>query len=295
MRLTIGMRYIKTAIAVTLCILISRALNWEYPFFAAIAAVISMESTVTSSFVTGRNRVMGTLVGAGIGLIFAMIRPEDALLCGLGVIVIIFVCNIMGWTNSTSIAAIVFLSVMLNLEGGSPLIYGINRIADTSLGISVALAVNYLIFPYNIAKHLVDWERELNDRVRSLIRQKFCLKEPVTLDDLLQEIIRLEEHYTLHASEFRIGKKEDAHILRIKEKLVVYRDLYAHMKMLMRLNGEPCLNPANVDRINALGYERLPEGCVVADDLNTVYNYHVGKILDKLKTLSAQSTEASGG
>ena len=41
MRMTIGMRYIKTGIAVTLCLLIANALHSEYPFFAAIAAVIS--------------------------------------------------------------------------------------------------------------------------------------------------------------------------------------------------------------------------------------------------------------
>lgn len=287
MKPSIGMRSVKTALAVILSIVISKALHSEYPFFAAIAAVISMESTVTSSFNTGRNRIMGTLVGAGTGLLFALIRPDDALLCGLGVIVIIFVSNMMQWKHSIAIATIVFLSVMLNLGGDSPWIYGVNRIEDTLLGISVALAVNYLVFPYNIAKQLIAGERALNDRVHHVVRQQFCLEETVSLEALLQEIVRLEEQYALYASEFRIGKKEDPRILEIREKLVVYRDLYAHLKMLMRLDGRPCLDPLNTGRINGLGYEQIPEGCVVEDDLNTVYNYHVGKILDDLQSVSA--------
>ncbi len=286
MKLTIGMRYIKTAVAVTLCILISRALNSEYPFFAAIAAVISMENTVTSSFITGKNRMMGTLVGAAIGLIFVLILPENALMCGLGVIVIILVCNRMQWLNSIAIATIVFLAIMLNLDGQDPLIYSINRIADTLLGIAVALVVNYLLFPYDIAKHLIDGEQVLKAKAVQIIRNRFCLNEPTDLDDLLQEIIRMEAQNTLYIQEFRIGKKEELTVLKIQEKLVVYRDLYAHLKMLVRLDGVPCLDPENVDRINQLGYEQIPEGCVVEDALNTVFNYHVGKILDDLQTVS---------
>lgn len=286
MKLTIGMRYIKTAVAVTLCILISRALNSEYPFFAAIAAVISMENTVTSSFITGKNRMMGTLVGAVIGLIFVLIRPENALMCGLGVIVIILVCNRMQWINSISIATIVFLAIMLNLDGQDPLLYSVNRIADTLLGITVALVVNYVLFPYDIAGHMIEGEQALKAKSLQIIRKRFCLHEPTDLDELLQEIIRMEAQNDLYIREFRIARKENPRILDIQENLVVYRDLYAHLKMLGRLDGEPCLDPENTDRINRLGYEQLPEGCVIDDDLNTVFNYHVGKILDDLQTVS---------
>ncbi len=286
MKLTIGMRYIKTAIAVTLCILISNALHSEYPFFAAIAAVISMENTVTNSFITGRNRVMGTLVGAGIGLMFALVLPENALMCGLGVMVIIYACNTMKWNNSISIATIVFLAIMMNLNGQNPWVYSLNRIADTLLGIIVALVVNYLFFPYDMGRQLIVGEGALRERVHHAVRQQFCLREAVDMDSLLKAIVRLEGQYELHASEFRIGKKEDPRVLEIQEKLVIHRDLYAHLKMLMRLSGNPCLDPLNVQRINGLGLEQIPEGCVIEDDLNTVYNYHVGKILDDLEAVS---------
>ena len=60
----IGMRNIKTSISVFLCIIILRIFHNTYPFYACIAAVITMQSAVHHSFATGRNRMIGTVVGA---------------------------------------------------------------------------------------------------------------------------------------------------------------------------------------------------------------------------------------
>jgi len=69
----IGMRNVKTAIAVFLCVFISRFFKMEYPFYSGIATVIAMQSSVVESFTAGKIRMFGTLVGALIGLIFSLI------------------------------------------------------------------------------------------------------------------------------------------------------------------------------------------------------------------------------
>jgi uncharacterized membrane protein YgaE (UPF0421/DUF939 family) len=143
----IGMRNIKTSIAVVISILISRAFKMEYPFFAAIAAVISMQGSVESSFIAGRNRMFGTIIGALIGFICGSIQPENILLVGLGIIVVIYLCNILKWKESSSIGCVVFCAIMLNLKGSDPMIYSLNRILDTFIGIVVSLGVNYFIAP----------------------------------------------------------------------------------------------------------------------------------------------------
>lgn len=287
MKFLIGMRYLKTALAVTLCILIARALNSEYPFFAAVAAVISMENTVANSFESGKSRVLGTLIGGVVGAVFVLLGPENAFLCGLGTIIIIYLCSVMQWANSIAIGTIVFLSIMLNLGGQSPWLYSLSRVEDTMLGILVALAVNYLIFPYKPLRQLAEGEAQLLVQVNALVRGTFCLNETPELGPILQEIIRLEEQYALHAGEFRIGKKEDPEAVKLLEKLETYRDLYAHFKMLVRLNAMPELSTANIGRLNALGFEQLQNGKDETDDLSVVFNYHVGKILDKLELVSA--------
>jgi uncharacterized membrane protein YgaE (UPF0421/DUF939 family) len=143
----VGMRNIKTAIAVFISIVISKLLKMEYPFYAAIAAIISMQSSVEASFKAGRNRMLGTFIGAVVGFICALISPGNALASAIGIVVVIYLCNILKWKESASIGGIVFLAIMLNLKGNSPLLYSINRILDTFLGIMVAILVNYFIVP----------------------------------------------------------------------------------------------------------------------------------------------------
>ncbi len=121
------MRNIKTALAVTISILISEFFKLDSPFYAAIAAVISMQNSVTGSYKAGKNRMLGTITGALIGLTFSSISPNNPFLCGLGIIIIIYICNLLKWDKSISIACIVFTGIMINLTNKTPLYYSIHR------------------------------------------------------------------------------------------------------------------------------------------------------------------------
>lgn len=143
----VGMRNIKTAISVSISILIARALKMEYPFYTAIASIITMQGSVETSFIVGRNRMIGTLLGAFVGFICASIRPGEPLIAGAGIVLVIYLCNIVNRKESSSIAGVVFCAIMLNLKGGSVLFYSINRILDTFVGIAVAVIVNYFLMP----------------------------------------------------------------------------------------------------------------------------------------------------
>ncbi|ERI95663.1 hypothetical protein HMPREF1982_00137 [Clostridiales bacterium oral taxon 876 str. F0540] len=143
----IGMRNIKTAIAVVISVIISKLLKMEYPFYIAIASIISMQSSVEASFKAGRNRMLGTLIGAIVGFFLSSINPGNIILIGLGIIAVIYLCSIFNWEQSTSIACVVFCAIMMNLKGSSPFLYSVNRLLDTFIGIIVAVGVNYFISP----------------------------------------------------------------------------------------------------------------------------------------------------
>ena len=72
----IGLRNIKTALAVAICMVIFQVIGRENAFYACIAAVICMKDTVSSSFTMGKNRLIGTIIGGlfGICVIYIMIR-----------------------------------------------------------------------------------------------------------------------------------------------------------------------------------------------------------------------------
>lgn len=142
----LGMRNIKTAISVVLCIFVLQLLEMD-PFFACIAAVVTMQTTVDVSFRAGMERMVGTLVGAGMGIVVAVYAPDNIYLIGLGIIIIIYVSNLIHQQNAASLACIVFLAIMLTLTYENPLQHAYKRIIETFIGIVIAVLVNSVFFP----------------------------------------------------------------------------------------------------------------------------------------------------
>ena len=142
----IGMRNIKTAISVLLSIIVLRYLEMD-PFFACISAVVTMQTTVDVSFKAGAERMIGTLVGAGIAIIFSLIAPNNILLIGIGIIIIIYISNLIHQQNAASLACIVFLAIMINLTDQTPIQHAYARIIETLIGIVIAVMVNSYFFP----------------------------------------------------------------------------------------------------------------------------------------------------
>ncbi len=162
----IGSRNIKTAISVFICISIFQLLNRPYPFYACIAAVICMQKSVKNSFKTGKNRMIGTVIGGVMGYVLTVTLGNSGLVCGLGITIVIYSCNLFNQKNSVAIACIVFIAIMTNLRGIPPHIYAINRVIDTFIGIIVSILVNRFI---NINNKFVRSENN-NFTVSKLIR-----------------------------------------------------------------------------------------------------------------------------
>lgn len=141
----IGSRNLKTAISVFICIIVFQLLKRPYPFYACIAAVICMQNSVHNSFVAGKNRMIGTIIGAVVGIMFSIFIGQNAIVTGLGIVLVIYLCNFFNYDGSVSIACVVFLAIMTNLKEGTSYIYAINRVFDTFVGIIVAILVNKYI------------------------------------------------------------------------------------------------------------------------------------------------------
>ncbi len=102
----------------------------------------------------GINRIIGSTIGAIIGVVFATIRSQNTLLVGLGVILIIYICNYLKWDSTTSIACLVFVSIIVGIRGTSAFQYSIHRLIDTFIGIAITTIVNNYIFNPDIAQLL---------------------------------------------------------------------------------------------------------------------------------------------
>ena len=151
----IGLRAIKTAVAVFFCALISTLLKREDIFCSSIAAVICMEQTYKRTIEVGLNRFIGTIIGGIIGYIalelseylpyFEWVRIFILPFCILSVI---YICNIINRKPSVSIGCVVVLVIVAKLGNpmNSTFMYVIFRVTDTLIGVLVAMIVNKFMF-----------------------------------------------------------------------------------------------------------------------------------------------------
>lgn len=151
----IGLRNLKTALAVFCCMILFNLLNRDNSFYACISAVICMKDTVENSLTMGKDRLLGTLLGGICGIIFIYfisqlppLNHPNAILTSLGIIIIIYFCTIINKPGSVTIACIVFIGIMITFTGVESYYYAINRSIDTAIGVIIAVAINkYVSWP----------------------------------------------------------------------------------------------------------------------------------------------------
>ena len=151
----LGLRAIKTAISVFLCLLIAYILNRTDTLFASIAAIICLQPTYNKTFNSGLQRLVGTVIGGIVGYLILLAiyklpfkEITTLLIAPIANLIVIYICNFIGQPASVSISCIVVLSVVMWPDGNisDTLMYVINRVLDTSMGIIIAMLVNRFTF-----------------------------------------------------------------------------------------------------------------------------------------------------
>lgn len=140
----VGMRIIKSAIAVIISALLMEYVIGHTPFFACIGAVVAMERSMQKSLEAAFIRNLGTVVGGVIGMLVSFLTDNVALQ-GLGIIPVIYIINLLKKHPSIIPGCIVFFAVVYLNDANTGWIYGLRRITETFIGSLVGLAVNNLI------------------------------------------------------------------------------------------------------------------------------------------------------
>ncbi len=281
----IGPRNLKTALAVIICLGISKLLTLDYPFFVAIAAIISMENSLANSLRAGRNRMAGTIIGAGFGLICALIDPGNPFLCGIALIMVIYCCNLLKWHKPVAFAGVVFMAVMLTVKGKNPYIYSINRIFDTFIGIIIAVIINYLVFPPNYIPQIYRSINDLSFKIEPVINDLLEIKKN-DIFPLEQDLAKVNELIKLASEDSRVRfiKKKTNHTPKhydIETKIANFNEILLHMRILDKMDFNLIKNYSNVrsaalDISNQIPFwlEPRPESTNII-----IFLYHIQKIL----------------
>ena len=165
----LGLRIIKTSIAVFLCLLIGwlRGLGGQdMSAEAAITAIVCMQPYVRDSGEYALNRFSGTLIGSAWGLLFLLIvqaqpalgtnRLALYLLMAVGVMLSLYSSVAIRQTEASGLAAIVFICIVIAFPDiEDPLLQALNRFLDVLIGTGVAIAVNVFRLPRRKNPNLV--------------------------------------------------------------------------------------------------------------------------------------------
>lgn len=277
-----GMRTIKTGIAVTFCILVGKYLV-QNVFYCATACIISVQDTVKGSVKTGFNRVKGTIMGGLIGFLFALIKPGDALLCGLGVMCTIYFCNILK-INSVVVACVTFLAIHLGVGTSNPVYYSIHRVIDTSVGVIIGVVINYLIAKPNYLKKTIIEFKNIEKSAINLIECKILNNEKLDINLFKKDIMQLEKIYSKLNDELNYSIKDDIDIKNLERSLEICMEIYFHMQSIELLESKLYLSKENYHALKDL-YSIEQINFDVRDNRSPVFNYHLGKIIEEIEIL----------
>ena len=187
----LGMRIIKTAIAVFLCMMIYVLRGYQgLVIHSSIAAIICMQPYARDSKTSAINRILGTLIGAFWGLLYLFFfnsQPwmvDHMLLLyacmAVGVILCLYTCVLTHTHSSAGLAAIVFLCVIITYpDVDAPVVQTLDRCADTIIGAIVGNLVNAFHLPRR--KHP---ETVFFLRLQDLVEDRYSHVSPRVLIEL---------------------------------------------------------------------------------------------------------------
>lgn len=150
-RFRIGMRTIKSSLAVMLCILLFHFTNRGEAMIAALAAVFSLRQDLPTTLSFGKSRIMGNIIGGSTAIAYFLIQSQlnqsflvELFFVPLGVAFVIVLSD--GINNHAGIISGVstLLLITLSASGGEPLSFALQRVLDTFIGTVIAVGLNYI-------------------------------------------------------------------------------------------------------------------------------------------------------
>jgi uncharacterized membrane protein YgaE (UPF0421/DUF939 family) len=205
---------IRVGIAATLCMLVSNLLKLKFPFFVLLPAVMPISTFFGETIKLGINRIIGSSIGAIVGVILVTIQSQNIFLIGLGIIIIIYVCNYLKWDSTTSIACLVFLAIMVGAKE-SAFEYSVHRLLDTFIGISISTLVSNYVFNPDTKQLLNNQVKNIQEKLLIIANTKGFFESKSELDIIEQEINNMKEKVRIYAEEVKINTKFSS----IKNKL----------------------------------------------------------------------------
>lgn len=268
-----GLRIIKTGIAVTVCVAVSFLLKLNQPFFAVVATVMSMGKSIDISFKSGKNKLIGVIIGVAIGGGFALISPANAGLCGVGIILTLYLCQLFKLTGAATLSCFLFAAMMFMHDFGAHIItwhFAVTCMIDSVIGIAIALLVNLIVMPPNYAEEIKNSCAQLRSQIEESIGNAASRRQ-IDARAVDTSIQKLNYNVNMYIAEAKFLRWNDDEVFKISCKISTYQMI--------------------LDELRAVKVMELTEGgAEPSPELLTVYQYHMDR-MQKLFESTAEQAE----
>lgn len=283
-KIHIGLRTIKTTAAIVISMVIVDYLGTSASklIFAMLGAMAAVEPTFKESVDSCLAQIVGVLFGALASIVLLMLPVPPLVATAIGMILVITLYNVLHIHYSPSLPC--FIVVMMCITPDiRPLGYALERVWDTTIGLSVGMIINTLVFPY-------DNSRQIRDTVKSLDKELIAfLEDMFDGDDILPDADVMTQKVDAMYRQMRVfsNQKLLLQLRRQKEKQETFqqcerkvRELLARMEVLSQMGHPGRLNEENRRALESCGadiQDMRPLDSVMERDVVT--NYHVRQIL----------------
>lgn len=132
---------IRTALAATLAYWITGLLHLPGGYWAAISAIVVMQSEVGATALASRDRLAGTAMGAVVGLLTALVWHHSIFVFALGVLVVMMLCTALNYKNAGRLGGVTVAIIVLIPYPGPLWHIALQRFLEVSFGIVISLFV----------------------------------------------------------------------------------------------------------------------------------------------------------
>lgn len=284
LRSPIGLRTVKTALAVVISMLVvdSFGTTSSKLIFAMLGALAAVQPTFNESLESCLTQIIGVFLGALAGGLLVITGLPPIIAAGIGIIFVISLYNGFKIRYSAGLACIIVVSICIDGET-KPFTYAMTRIWDTAIGLAIGMAINVFVFPYDNSRRIRGLIRSLDEDVLHFLEEVFdgddILPDPVSLSRKLRDIddqlaIFSNQKLLLHLRR----QKEDLENYRLCEEKA--RELTARLQILSVVGRPGRLNDENRLRLKNAGADiRDKRPLKNPQERDTVTNYHVRQIL----------------
>lgn len=281
----IGLRTIKTVIAVIISLLIIEGLGTtdSKMIFAMVGAMTAVGPTFMESLEASLAQIIGVVFGAICSVLLSALPLPDIVAIGTGIALVITLYNALQIRYSPGLPCFVLVLVCTTPDI-QPFAYAVGRIWDTTIGLAIGMAINMLVFPYDNSQQIRTTAFSLDKTLLSFLEDYF------DGDDILPDIRQMRRGIAALERQLKLfsNQKLLLHLSRQNRQLEAFQEcerkaqaLITHMEVLCSMEKPGRLSPENRALMASCGAEiqdqRPYEGITQED---TVTNYHVTQILD---------------